>query len=60
MTKKLCALIHLHALASTYMKPYYDKVQAGQGCYESPKKEIVSHAFEYLIYNLKIYNGVKI
>jgi len=28
--------------------------------YESPKKEIVSYAFEYLIYNLKLYNRVKI
>jgi len=28
--------------------------------YESPKKEIVSHTFEHLIYNIKIYNGVKI
>ena len=30
------------------------------GCYESPKKEIVSHAFEHLIYNIKTHNGVKI
>jgi len=29
-------------------------------CYKSPKKGIVSQAFEYLIKNLKIYNGVKI
>jgi len=29
-------------------------------CYESPKKELTSHTFEYLIYNLKSYNGVKI
>jgi len=28
--------------------------------YKSPKKEISSQAFEYLIKNLKIYNGVKI
>jgi len=28
-------------------------------CYESPKKEIVSHTFEHLIYNLKTYNRVK-
>jgi len=26
-------------------------------CYESPKKELTSHTFEYLIYNLKSYNG---
>jgi len=32
----------------------------GGPCYENPKKEIVSHAFKYLIYNLKLYNGVKI
>ena len=29
-------------------------------CYESPKKEKVSHTFEYLIQNLKAYNGVRI
>ena len=29
-------------------------------CYESPRKEIVSHAFEHLIYNIKSYNGVEI
>jgi len=29
-------------------------------CYESPKKGIVSQAFEHLIKNLKIYNGVEI
>jgi len=42
------------------------KNSLGQGnlkegsCYESPKKEIVSHAFEHLIYNIKTYNRVKI
>jgi len=29
--KIIYALTHLHAPASTYMKSYYDKVQAGQG-----------------------------
>ena len=29
-------------------------------CYESPKKEVISHAFEYLIHNIKSYNRVKI
>jgi len=29
-------------------------------CYESPKKEINSHIFEYLIHNIKSYNSVKI
>ena len=29
-------------------------------CYESPKKELTSHTFEHLIYNLKSYNGVEI
>ena len=29
-------------------------------CYESPKKEVVFHAFEHLIQNLKSYNRVKI
>ena len=30
------------------------------GCYESPKKETVSHAFKHLIQNLKSYNEVKV
>ena len=29
-------------------------------CYKSPKKELTSHVFEYLIYNLKLYNGIEI
>jgi len=29
-------------------------------CYESSKQEKVSHAFKYLVQNLKVYNGVKI
>jgi len=29
-------------------------------CYESPKKETVSHAFKHLIQNLKSYNGIKV
>ena len=29
-------------------------------CYESPKKETVSHAFKHLIQNLKSYNEVKV
>jgi len=29
-------------------------------CYESPKREIVSHTFEHLIQNLKSCNGVKV
>ena len=29
-------------------------------CYESPKQEKVSHAFEHLIQNLKAYSGVRI
>jgi len=29
-------------------------------CYESSKKKVVSHAFEHLIQNLKLYNGIKI
>ena len=32
----------------------------GGPCYESPKKEITSHAFEWLIHNLKTYNGIKL
>jgi len=29
-------------------------------CYESPKKEMVSHAFKHFIQNLKSYNRVKV
>jgi len=29
-------------------------------CYESPKQEKVSHAFEHLVQNLKVYNRIKI
>ena len=29
-------------------------------CYESPKKEMVSHAFKHLIQNLKLYNEIKV
>jgi len=32
----------------------------GGPCYESPKKELTSCAFEHLIYNLKLYNGIEI
>ena len=31
-----------------------------EACYESPKKELTSYAFEHLIYNLKSYNGIEI
>jgi len=29
-------------------------------CYESPKKEIISHTFKHLIHNIKSYNKDKI
>jgi len=29
-------------------------------CYEKPKKKIISYIFEWLVCNLKIYNGVKL
>ena len=32
----------------------------GGPCYESPKQEKVFSTFEYLIQNLKAYNGVRI
>jgi len=31
-----------------------------QACYESSKKEMVSHAFKHLIQNLKSYNKIKV
>ena len=32
----------------------------GGPCYESPKKEQVSHAFKHLVANIKSYNADKI
>jgi len=32
----------------------------GGPCYRSPEQEKVSHAFEHLVQNLKVYNGVEI
>jgi len=29
-------------------------------CYESPKKEMIFHAFKHLIQNLKSYNKVEV
>jgi len=36
-----------------------DRILKREPCYESPKKERVSHAFENLIDNIKSYNEVK-
>jgi len=36
------------------------KMLEEDSCYESPKKRIVSQAFEHLIQNLKTYNRVEI
>ena len=35
------------------------KILEEDSCYESPKKEMVSHTFKHLIQNLKSYNRVK-
>jgi len=43
-------------LTEQFMGPY--KVE--RVCYKSPKKEMISHAFKYLIQNLKSYNEVKV
>ena len=29
-------------------------------CYEEPKKEVTSHTSKQLVYNLKIYNRIKL
>jgi len=44
------------------IKPEWLEVRALEKgeCYESPKKEIVSCTFKYLIKNLESYNGVQI
>jgi len=31
----------------------------GGPCYESPRKEGISHALKHLISNIKLYNGIK-
>ena len=36
------------------------KLERGGPYYKSPKTELTSHVFEHLIYNLKLYNGIKI
>ena len=36
------------------------KLRAEIECYESPKQEKVSHAFEHVVQNLKAYNRIKI
>jgi len=36
------------------------KVKDNEMCYESPEQEKVSCAFEHLVQNLKVYNGVEI
>jgi len=43
-------------LTEQFMGPYKVK----RVCYKSPKKEMISHAFKYLIQNLKSYNKVKV
>jgi len=37
-----------------------DIVRNRDECYESSRKEITFHAFEQLIHNLKMYNGIKL
>jgi len=39
---------------------YVLNLETSEKCYESPKQEKVSPAFEHLIQNLKAYNGVRI
>jgi len=36
------------------------KLRAEIECYESPKQEKISHAFEHVVQNLKAYNRIKI
>jgi len=36
------------------------KLEGGGACYKSPEQKKVSHAFEHLVQNLKVYNRVKI
>jgi len=39
---------------------FWDLINQEDTCYESPKKEKVSHAFKHLIANIKSYNEDKI
>jgi len=47
----------LHLIRQLY--PIFNIVKLSI-CYESPKQEKVSYAFEHLIQNLKAYNRVRI
>ena len=47
-------LKNMKELVKEFKKEYEEE------CHESPKKGIVSQAFEHLIQNLKMYNGVEI
>jgi len=57
-----------NALRTEIIRLHHDTPVGGHGgqwktvelCYESPKKETISHAFKHLIQNLKSYNKVKV
>ena len=64
LIRELNKMLEIKSKMSTAFHPQIDRQiervsQELEQCYESPKKEIVSHTFKHLIHNLKSYNGIK-
>jgi len=62
---ELPSTIKIHPVVSiSRVHMYRDQVESQRKeqplCYESPKKEQVSHAFKHLVTNIKSYNADKI
>jgi len=58
--KHICFLLVLRATETHVLPKTFKDVTKLPACYESPKKEQVSHAFKHLITNIKLYNADKI
>ena len=64
LIRELNKMLEIKSKMSTAFHPQIDRQiervsQELEQCYESHKKEIVSHTFKHLIHNLKSYNGIK-
>ena len=53
------ARTHQHTLRSELYQGLQDAAMHDR-YYESPKRKLTFHAFEHLIYNLKLYNGIEL
>ena len=56
----ICFFLALRATETHVLPKTFKDVTKLPACYESPKKEQVSHAFKHLITNIKLYNADKI